>query len=275
MHFKITFIIAELFNATSTVNSNFCTSTSLPTRRTSIRQAEKRARKNLPPVLSPIRSPSPPKVPRRGVHIQEKTPKFPLPEKSGCENITNLNVNIGQRGKKPKRMHLPPDLIRKFAQLSERNTNLRKETGGILAGVQRKGHYQVTHLIVPEQTGGPDRWDMQDVTEITTYFVRNPHLVMLGFIHTHPNMTSFLSSVDLHALYAYARDNPDLVSIVLAPERGTAPAFTLTEEGRERIGNCTEDGFHHHEGGDESFYEVADHVIDDPFLVTSIIDLRK
>ena len=149
MHFKITFIIAELFNATSTVNSNFCTSTSLPTRRTSIRQAEKRARKNLPPVLSPIRSPSPPKVPRRGVPIQEKTPKFlprrnPLPEKSGCENITNLNVNIGQRGKKPKRMHLPPDLIRKFAQLSERNTNQRKETGGILAGVQRKGHYQVT-----------------------------------------------------------------------------------------------------------------------------------
>ena len=81
--------------------------------------------------------------------------------------------------------------------------------------------------------------------------------------------------MELYALYVYAKDNPDLESIVLAPERGTAPAFTLTEEGREIIGNCSEDGFHHHEGGDETFYQVADHVIDDPSLVTSILDLRK
>ena len=173
------------------------------------------------------------------------------------------------------RMHLPQDLVRRFSKISERNSKDKKETGGILAGLRKKNHYQVTHLIIPDQTGGPDRWEVEDLSQITTCFVRNPNLVMLGLIHTHPDMTSFLSSVDLHALYDYARNNPDLISIVLAPERGTAPVFTLTEEGRERISNCTEDGFHHHEGGDEQYYKEADHVISDPTLVTSILDLRK
>ena len=36
-------------------------------------------------------------------------------------------------------------------------------------------------------------------------------------------MTSFLSSVDLLALYDYARANKSLISIVLAPEKKTSP----------------------------------------------------
>ena len=98
---------------------------------------------------------------------------------------------------------------------------------------------------------------------------------MLGLIHTHPDMTSFLSSVDLHALYDYARDNLDLVSIVVAPERGTSPAFMLTGEARKRIASCNEVGFHHHEGRDKNYYEVVDHVINDPALKLSIFDMRQ
>ena len=56
-------------------------------------------------------------------------------------------------------------------------------------------------------------------------------MIMVGLIHTHPQMTSFLSSVDLHALWDYAKDNQSLVSIVLAPEKKTSPAYCLTKLG--------------------------------------------
>ena len=63
---------------------------------------------------------------------------------------------------------------------------------------------------------------------------------MLGLIHTHPRMTSFLSSVDLHALWDNARFNKSLVSIVLAPEKETAPAFCLTDHGLAELEKCKE-----------------------------------
>ena len=69
---------------------------------------------------------------------------------------------------------------------------------------------------------------MHDERQITNFFTCNPDLAMLGLIHTHPRMTSFLSSVELHALWDYAKDNPILVSIVLAPEKLTSPAYSLT-----------------------------------------------
>lgn len=172
------------------------------------------------------------------------------------------------------RLHLPPDLVTKFGQLSQPNTSEKKETGGILAGVRKKGFYKVTYLIIPEQTGGPDWWEVPDVTQITNFFVHNPNLVMLWLIHTNPGMTSFMSSVDIHALWDYARDNPDLISIVLAPELGTSPAYSLTKAGIKEIANCKEQGFHHHEHDDTRYYKESDHVINDPTLVTEVIDFR-
>ena len=92
-----------------------------------------------------------------------------------------------------------------------------------IAGIHHDDHYQVTHLLIPEQTSASDRWEVQDERQITNFFVYHPELLMLGLIHTHPKMTSFLSSVDLHALYDYARANKSLIYIVLAPEKKTSP----------------------------------------------------
>ena len=97
---------------------------------------------------------------------------------------------------------------------------------------------------------------------------------MLGLIHTHPKMTLFLSSVDLHALWDYAQDNPSLISIVLAPEKKTSPAFCLTSLGLEEIGKCKEKGFHRHKKGDQLLYREADHTVDDQTLDIIIEDLR-
>jgi STAM-binding protein len=155
-------------------------------------------------------------------------------------------------------IHLPTDLDEKFSKLSQANTQERRETGGIIAGEKMNGYYQVTHLIIPEQTGSSITWEVHDERQITNYFVYNPNLIMLGLIHTHPNMTSFLSSVDLHALWDYARDNPSLISIVLAPE----------------LAKCKEVGFHHHTQDDQMYYKEADYVVDDQTFTTEVMDFR-
>jgi proteasome lid subunit RPN8/RPN11 len=154
------------------------------------------------------------------------------------------------------------------------NTTKGLEKGGILAGSHLDDHYQVTHLLVPEQSATSTSWDVYDERQIPNYFSYNSDLIMLGLIHTHPNMISFLSSVDLHGLWDYARDNPSLVSIVLAPKRKTAPAFCLTEHGLSAIGKCQKNGHHKHRGDDRQYYEVASHAIEDETFETIVVDFR-
>ena len=97
---------------------------------------------------------------------------------------------------------------------------------------------------------------------------------MLGLIHTHPKWDSFLSSVDIHALWDYAKDNPSLISIVLAPKKNTAPAYCLTSLGFREISQCKEKGFHKHRIDDKKLYHEAEHVFEGRGLVTTVIDQR-
>ena len=137
-------------------------------------------------------------------------------------------MNVGQNISSNEiiEMHMPSDLVAQFKNLSSSSTERGVETGGIIAGEHMDGYYQVTHLIIPEQTATSVSWEVHDERQTTNYFVNNPNLIMLGLIHTHPRMTSFLSSVDLHALWEHAIHNPSLVSIVLAPEKNTFLALS-------------------------------------------------
>ena len=292
--------------APSTSSTSDSMDRTLPRRRASVRQAEKRARGEYqtssnsfpprPPVpptaLSPIQSTSPPARPQTSppataastssppTKRQAQAPfvprRRPLPKATaGCSNFrSRLNVNFGQRDRRQMEIHLPTDLVRKFGELSKANTADRKETGGIIAGEKMNGYYQITHLIIPEQTGSSVTWEVHDVRQVTNFFVYKPSLVMLGLVHTHPNMTSFLSSVDLHALWDYARDNPKVISIVLAPELNTSPAFCLTSYGISELSKCGETGFHHHRQEESKYYQEADYVVHDEGFSTDVIDFR-
>ena len=97
--------------------------------------------------------------------------------------------------------------------------------------------FQVTHVIIPQQTATSTSWEVTDYGCIPT------HLKMIGLIHTHPGFEAFMSSVDLHALYDYDRGSDvtcPLISIVVAPERNEAPVFKLTALGRKVL-NCLVD----------------------------------
>ena len=117
-----------------------------------------------------------------------------------------MNVNVGEDLSRNRvtDLHIPSDLVSKFDRLSKSNTEKGVETGGIIAGKHMGSYFQVTHLIIPQQISASDRWEVDDERQITNLFTYNPDLTMLGLIHTHPRMESYLSSVDLHALHDYA-----------------------------------------------------------------------
>ena len=275
------------------------------TRRRSERQAAKRARLDkLPPLHeeSHVRSPSSPPRPlspmssdtdfdlspgtNPGTSSQSPPPsqsssKFvprrkPL-AKGTCRSSnfrSPLNVNVGENlSRNLIDIHIPSDLVEEFGNLSKDNTKKGLETGGILAGIQLENHFKVTHLIIPEQTARSDRWEVQDERQITNFFVHYPELIMLGLIHTHPRMTSFLSSVDLHALWDYARFNKSLISIVLAPERETSSAYCLTDYGLTEISKFQDTGFHEHRNYG-SLYTEANHTVNDVGSFISVQDFR-
>jgi hypothetical protein len=79
--------------------------------------------------------------------------------------------------------------------------------------------------------------------------------------------------VDVHALWDNARFNKSLVSIVLAPEKKTSPAFCLTDHGLPELEKCQGKGFHRHNDA-ESYYMEANHAIDDQTIATVIEDFR-
>ena len=283
-------------NYTSQNQQGFATSSLREglTRRTSEQQAAKRARlETLPSLLSPISSDSEstsdaneacPPLPPQPAQPQPAQPNKFVPRRkplatgtSGRSNFrAPLNVNVGKglaNDESLVSMSIPSNLVEIFETLAKDNTDRGMETGGILAGQQIDNCFEVTHLIIPEQIAASDRWEVQDERQITNYFVYHD-MIMLGLIHTHPQMTSFLSSVELHALWDYAKDNQSLVSIVLAPEKKTSPAYCLTKVGLSEIGKCRKTGFHKHKGSDERFYKEADHVIVDQTKSTLVADFR-
>lgn len=141
---------------------------------------------------------------------------------------------------------IPSDLPRKFLVKAEHNTLKNMETCGILAGKLRHNAFVITHLILPKQTGTSDTCIAEDEEDI--FLFQEPRdLITLGWIHTHPSQTAFLSSVDMHNQYGYQAMLPEAIAIVCSPKFNETGIFSLSiERGLVEIGSCREKGFHQH-----------------------------
>ncbi|XP_014675605.1 PREDICTED: STAM-binding protein-like [Priapulus caudatus] len=149
-----------------------------------------------------------------------------------------------------------------------------RQTCGVLAGRLSRGRFLVTHLLVPQQRGTPDSCATENEEDIFACQDRHD-LITLGWIHTHPTQTSFLSSVDLHTHCGYQLMLPEAVAVVCAPKYGETGVFSLTpDHGLSFIANCREQGFHPHPSEPPLFEESA-HVTVDPTAEATIVDLRK
>lgn len=135
----------------------------------------------------------------------------------------------------------------------------------MLAGAVRGGVMYMTHLIVPKQTGSEDNCEMTDEDALLDYCL-SKNLITLGWIHSHPSQSCFMSSMDTHTHASFQSTLPEAVAIVVAPRDTKQPygAFRLTDDpargsGLELILACELRGFHPHEAA-FPIYEASSHV---------------
>lgn len=111
---------------------------------------------------------------------------------------------------------LPSDTTKKFLEIAQANTSRDIETCGILAGKLSKNVFILSHCIIPKQKGTSDTCSTEHEHEMLD-IVDNNDLITLGWIHTHPSQTAFLSSIDLHTHFGYQLMIPEAIAIVCAP----------------------------------------------------------
>ncbi|KAK0161167.1 hypothetical protein PV327_009669 [Microctonus hyperodae] len=169
---------------------------------------------------------------------------------------------------------MPTKLIQEFLNVASTNTINNRETCGILAGKLEKNKLTVTHLLIPKQSGSSDSCITHNEEEIFDY--QDQHsLITLGWIHTHPTQTAFLSSVDLHTHCSYQLMMSEAIAIVCAPKYNETGYFTLTpDHGLNFVARCQATGFHPHPN-EQSLYTHAQHCKLDPNANVKLVDLTK
>lgn len=115
---------------------------------------------------------------------------------------------------------VPSILMGKFLSLAQSNTKNNVETCGILAGKLAANKFSISNVIVPKQNGTSDSCTTMNEEELFDYQDQF-NLITLGWIHTHPTQTAFLSSVDLHTHCSYQIMMPEAIAIVCAPKYQT------------------------------------------------------
>lgn len=172
-----------------------------------------------------------------------------------------------------RKIHIPGDLVSHFLHLASENTRKNLETCGILTGRLQNHMFCITHLLIPKQTATSDSCTTLNEEELFE-FQDSHDLITLGWIHTHPSQTSFMSSVDLHTHCSYQLIMPEAIAIVCSPKFGETGVFSLTQEyGLQFILNCRKQGFHPHPK-EPPLYQESSHIQWDKVARVNVVDLR-
>jgi len=216
----------------------------------------------------------------------QSLPSYAPPDRSTKPKSTAPPPVIPDRSSKPSSMSLysgsgglrqvtvPNMLMAKFLSIAQPNTSSNIETCGFLTGRLSQNQFKITHLLIPKQSGTSDSCVTSG--EETMFDYQEKHdLITLGWIHTHPTQTAFLSSVDLHTQLSYQLMLPEAIAIVISPKYNETGFFSLTpDHGLDFIANCRENGFHPHPKEPPLFAELG-HVQLDYQSDVIIVDLRK
>lgn len=124
-----------------------------------------------------------------------------------------------ENGTPLRTIFLPPDLRHRFLSLALPNTHANRETCGILCGTLISNALFVSKLVIPDQNSTSDTCEMVNESELFDY-VDGEDLMVLGWIHTHPTQTCFMSSTDLHTHSGYQVMMQESIAIVCAPSKG-------------------------------------------------------
>ncbi|KAE8731033.1 AMSH-like ubiquitin thioesterase 3 [Hibiscus syriacus] len=217
-----------------------------------------------PPVLAQVHQDFAPKPPSK---VADPRPGPAKPSQDGMPNSSSY-----------QHLHVPVRMMEDFLRLAQENTAKNLETCGVLAGSLKNRVFHITTLIIPKQESTSDSCSTLNEEEI--FEVQDKlSLFPLGWIHTHPTQTCFMSSVDLHTHYSYQIMLPEAIAIVMAPTDTSSPhgIFHLSDPGGVSIiRNCQQRGFHPHEEPSDGtpIYGHCSHVFMNPKIKSDVVDLR-
>lgn len=123
-----------------------------------------------------------------------------------------------ENGNPLRTVFLPPSLRERFLSIASPNTRANLETCGILCGTLISNALFVSRLVIPEQESTSDTCETVNESALFDY-CDSEDLMVLGWIHTHPTQTCFMSSRDLHTHCGYQVMMPESIAIVCAPSR--------------------------------------------------------
>ncbi|MEQ2250941.1 hypothetical protein ILYODFUR_006032 [Ilyodon furcidens] len=208
---------------------------------------------------------------KSGVRFQGVDPNRNRPSVTSNQPVAGLAGVHNQRVEGLRRVVIPRDLTYQFLLLADSNTTRGIETCGVLCGRLTHNEFVLTHVVIPKQSAGPDFCDMENVEELFG-FQDQQNLLTLGWIHTHPTQTAFLSSVDLHTHCSYQLMLPEAVAIVCAPKHNDTGVFRLTSAGMLEVSGCRLKGFHPH-SKEPLLFTVCKHVVVRDYKLNQL-DLR-
>ncbi|PNY27467.1 AMSH-like protease sst2 [Tolypocladium capitatum] len=202
--------------------------------------------------------PTPPSVATDQPLLPPKEPLDgpPLPRK---ERLAFKPGGYLENGDPIRSVFLPSSLRSTFLDIASKNTRAGLEMCGILCGTPVNNALFVRCLLVPDQKCTSDTCETENEGAIFDYCA-SEDLLVLGWIHTHPTQTCFMSSRDLHTHAGYQVMMPESIAIVCAPKfKPSYGIFRLTHPpGLDHILDCRhQDTFHQH--SIDNIYRETEH----------------
>lgn len=192
-------------------------------------------------------------------------------ELSKRKNITFLPAGYTEGGKPLRPIFIPRHLQDKFLEIAAPNTRKGLELCGIICGRPINNALFVAALLVPNQICTTDTCETEDEFQIFE-FCEKENMIIIGWIHTHPTQTCFMSSRDLHTHASYQAISPEAVAIVCAPKYNDSGVFRLTDPpGLPHVLRCPHTNtFHQHELSENEIYKTALHPVSHVYISDQI-----
>ncbi|KAF4453270.1 hypothetical protein F53441_4000 [Fusarium austroafricanum] len=167
-----------------------------------------------PLIPSPSQPNDRPEVPRKEAL---SPPGDAPPTRPKKERLTFKPGAYLENGDPIRSLFIPKNLRQKFLDIAADNTRRGLEMCGMLCGTPINNALFVRCLLIPDQKCTSDTCETENEEVMFDYCMKED-LLLLGWIHTHPTQTCFMSSRDLHTHAGYQVMMPESVAIVCAPK---------------------------------------------------------
>ena len=231
------------------------------------------------PAPPPSSGPAYPALPRPSSrpHESSSRPSHQLvPDPRSIARVPSASAPETPQRRELKTVSLPREALPRFLSIARLNTALNKETCGLLLGRDKGSKFVVTTLLIPKQHSTSDTCTM-DEEELVLAFTENRSLITLGWIHTHPSQSCFMSSVDLHTHSGFQCMLPESFAVVCAPKhQPNFGIFRLTDPpGLQTILNCqAKESFHPHAESLPIYTDADKGHVQMKDMTLEIVDLR-